>query len=109
MHDLNKVKENEKKFPEETCVGKLKLTFALILWWSLKSLGLLQAFTESVEWAVGYFHECVIVQICKCRYSRNYPLEKRRNEMNQQIIGNSFHLTIRILSPEILFKQILLK
>jgi len=31
MHDLNKVKENEKKFLEETCVGKLKLTFALIL------------------------------------------------------------------------------
>jgi len=29
--------------------------------------------------------------------------------MIQQIIGNWFHLTIRILSPEILFKQILLK
>jgi len=78
MHDLNKVKENEKKFLEETCVGKPKLTVALILWWSLKSQGLLQAFAESVKWAVGYFYECVIVQICKCLYSRNYPLEKRR-------------------------------
>ena len=73
----------------------------------LKVVGLLQAFEVSADWVL--FSCLLMIETCAYLFSSNGSPQKRRSRINQQIslIVNQFHVTLHILSPEILFKTLL--